>query len=210
MDGRKLPLSSPFYVLWNIVFFLFKTHFHFWTNYPLGTNVKNFKYKPQVLPKLSSSDETLFEFLMCVCVWEAAWSALPCHVWWHTVGQCSDWRSHSQSLFCAVSKQLARMDLPLPPARETRWSLRPHKHNTVSSQHAHTEPIMERCFALISCSSASQWESLPSQLDGKSLSLRHQKTKELKAIVLVRNNSSFINSMWQADDFEILSTTFGL
>lgn len=121
---------------------------------PLGTNAHIFKHKPQVLPKWSSSDETLFEFLMCVCVWEAAWSALPCHVWWHTVGQCSDWRSHSQSLFCAVSKQLARMDLPLPPAREARWSLRPYKHNTVSSQHAHTEPIMEHCFALISCSSA--------------------------------------------------------
>lgn len=157
----------------------------------LGANVQSlFIYLNISLKVFQNSGQkgAVFKWVMCVCVWEAAWSALPCHVWWYTVGQCSDWRSHSQSLFCAVSKQLARMDLPLPPAREARQSLRLHKHNTDSSPHAHTEPIMERCLSLISCSSAPQWESLPSQHHGKSLSSRLQKTKKLKAVLLVQNN----------------------
>lgn len=123
----------------------------------LGANVQSlFIYLNISLKVFQNSGQkvAVFKWVMCVCVWEAAWSALPCHVWWYTVGQCSDWRSHSQSLFCAVSEQLARMDLPLPPAREARQSLRPHKHNTVSPPHAHTGPIMERCLSLISCSSA--------------------------------------------------------
>lgn len=140
-------MTTKFSLLCSMEYVFYVFHFHFWMNYPFGNKCTRFaNIILKFFQKSGQNEVTVMRLSLnfwCVCVWEAAWSAaLPCHVWWHTVGQCSDWRSHSQSLFCAVSKQLARMDLPLPPAREMRWSLRPHKHNTVSSDWANNGAVL--------------------------------------------------------------------